>query len=226
MMMRYKETVRYLVPGVLAVLVAACGKDPDPVVPVTFEPRPGRPGERFAVRVEHKTINPVSAHQSVELSIKSNWVDEVQPAARVVRSGSVAGEDFRLELTRQEGHLVNDLGERQDAFGQFEALLPTRAVRPNDRWQASDFWGTWGHTFPTGGPKLRRVKAACVYKGRKAAAGTIHVEILVETIEGPWALHGELTYDFGAEMLVRVELKGTGNDLGQRFLAERRLLAR
>ncbi len=224
--MRYKETVRHLVPGVIAVLVAACGEDPGPVVPVTFERRAGRPGERYTVRVEHTTINPVSAHQSVEVSVKGNFVDEVQPEARVSRSGTVAGEEFRLELTRREGHLVDDLGVRRDEFGQFEALLPTRAVRPGDRWQARDFWGTWSHGFPTGGPKLRRVKAACVYKGQADGLATIHVEILAETLEGPWALHGELTYDLGAEMLVRVELEGTGNDLRQRFLAERRLLAR
>lgn len=221
--MRYKGAMRLLV---LAAFFAACGKAPDPVVPVTLERRPGRPGERYAVRLEHKTINPVSAHQSVEVSIKTDWVDEVQPEARVVRSGTVAGEEFRLELTRREGRLVNDRGERQDAFGQFEALLPTRAVRPGDRWQASDFWGTWGHGFPTGGPKLRRVKAACVYRGQARGVATIHVEILAETLQGPWALAGELTYDLAAKMLARVDLRGTGDDLRQAFSAERRLLER
>lgn len=224
--MRYKGSMRLLALGAFAALAAACGRDPDPVVPVTFEHRPGRPGERFAVRVEHRTINPVSAHQSVEVSIKADWVDEVQPEARVVRSGSVEGEEFRLELTRREGHLVNELGERQDAFGQFEALLPTRAVRPGDRWQARDFWGTWGLSFPTGGPKLRRVKAACAYLGEAHGTATIHVEILVETLKGPWALEGELAYDVAAAMLVRIELRGTGEDLRQRFTAARRLLER
>jgi hypothetical protein len=214
--------MRCLLLAALVALAAACGKDPAPVVPLTFQPRPGRPGERFAVRIEHKTINPVSAHQSVEVSVKGDWVDEVRAGARVHRSGSVAGEEFGLELVRREGHLFNDLGERQDVFGQFEALLPSRAVRPGDRWQVRDFWGTWGQWFPTLAPKLRSVRAACVYRG----ADEIHVEILVETFEGPYALEGELTYDRAAEMLARVELHGTGEGFRQEFRAERKLLAR
>ncbi|MHC4492198.1 MAG: hypothetical protein ACYTDU_11285 [Planctomycetota bacterium] len=80
--------MRCLLLGALAALVVACGKDPAPVAPVTFNRRPGRPGERFAVRVEHRTINQVSPHQAVEVSKKGDYVDEVQPAARVIRSGS------------------------------------------------------------------------------------------------------------------------------------------
>jgi hypothetical protein len=224
--MRYKGTMRCLLLCALAALAAACGEDSAPVVPVTLQPRPGRPGERFAVRVEHKTINPVSAHQSVEVSVKGDWVDEMQPAARVLRSGSVGGEEFRLELTSQEGHLVNDRGERQDAFGQFEALLPTRAVRPGDRWQARDFWGTWARSFPAPAPKLRSVRAACAYRGADDRVATIRVEILVETFEGPWALAGDLAYDLAAGMLVRVELKGTGKGFRQELTAERALLDR
>jgi hypothetical protein len=221
--MCYKEAMRYLV---LAALVAACGSDPDPVAPVTFAPRPGRPGERFAVRFEHKSINPVSAHQAVEVSVKGDFVDEVQPPARVVRAGSVGGEEFRLELSRREGHLVNDIGERQDVFGQFEALLPTRPVRPGDRWQVRDFWGTWRHSFPVAAPELRRSRASCVYRGEAEGVATIYAEILAETVEGPWALEGELHYDPAAQMLVRVQLKGTGQDLRQEFRLERALLAR
>lgn len=224
--MRYKEAMRCLLLGALVALVAACGGDPAPVVPVTLQPRPGRPGERFAVRVEHKTINPVSAHQSVEVSVKGDWVDEMQPAGRVLRSGSVGGEEFRPAMTRREGHLVNEIGERQDAFGQFEALLPTRAVRPGDRWQVRDFWGTWGAAFPAPAPKLRNVRASCTYQGAEDGVATIHAEVLAETLEGPWALAGDLAYDLAAKMLVRVELKGTGKGFRQVFLAERQLLER
>ena len=216
--------MRYLV---LAALAAACGNEPAPVAPVTFQRRPGQPGERFAVRVEHKTINQVSPHQAVEFSVNGSYVDQVQPAARVLRSGSVAGEDFRLELMRREGHLVNDLGERQDEFEQFEALLPARPVRPGDRWQARDFWGTWGgRTFPLSAPKLRSVRASCVYRGLEDRVATIHVEILAETVKGPYALEGDLAYDVAAEMLVRVELRGTGDDLRHVMTAERELLER
>ena len=122
--------------------------------------------------------------------------------------------------------LVNDRGERQDAFGQFEALLPTRAVRPGDRWQARDFWGTWARSFPAPAPKLRSVRAACAYRGADDRVATIRVEILVETFEGPWALAGDLAYDLAAGMLVRVELKGTGKGFRQELTAERALLDR
>ena len=213
--------MRYLV---LAALVAACGNEPAPESPVTLERRPGRPGERIAVRIEHKRINQVSPHQAVEMSKKGSYVDEVQPAAGVVRSGSFGDEEIRLELTRREGHLVDDRGERQDVFEQFEALLPTRPVRPGDRWQARDFWGTWGRTFPAPAPKLKSVRASCVYMGRKDRFATIHVELLAETAKGPWALDGDLAYDLAAEMLVRVQLHGTGDDLGQVLTAERELL--
>lgn len=208
---------------VLGALLVACGKEPAPVVPVTFQRRPGEPGERFAVRVEHKRINQVSPHQAVVVSKEGDYVDEVQPDARVIRVGSFDNEEIRLELSRRDGHLVNDVGERQDAFGQFEALLPARPVRPGARWQARDFWGTWG-LFPFLVPKLRRVRAACVYQGQKDRVATIHVEILAETVEGPYALEGALAYDVDAEMLVRVELRGTGGDLAHGLTAERKLL--
>jgi hypothetical protein len=223
--MRYKGAMRCLLLGALAALVVACGKDPAPVAPVTFNRRPGRPGERFAVRVEHRTINQVSPHQAVEVSKKGDYVDEVQPAARVIRSGSFDDEEIRLELTRREGHVVNDLGERQDEFEQFEALLPTRPVRPGDRWQARDFWGTWGQ-FPFLAPKLKSVRASCVYQGLEDRVATIHVEILAETAKGPYALEGDLAYDLAAEMLVRVALRGTGDDLRHVMTAERELLER
>jgi len=207
----------------LAALVVACGKEPAPVAPVTLKHRPGRPGERFAVRVEHRQINQVSPHQAVEVSKKGNYVDEVQSDARVIRSGRFDSEEIRIELTRREGHLVNDLGERHDQFEQFEALLPTRPVRPGDRWQARDFWGTWG-LFPFLAPKLRSVRASCAYTGQRDRVATIHVEILAETAKGPYALEGDLAYDLAAEMLVRVELRGAGGDLGHVMTAERELL--
>ena len=208
----------------LAALVAACGKEPAPVSPVTLQRRPGRPGERIAVRIEHKRINQVSPHQAVEMLKKGNYVDDVQPAARVLRSGTFGDEEIRLELTRREGSLVNDRGARQDVFEQFEALLPTGPVRPGDRWQARDFWGTWGHTFPAPAPKLKSVRASCVYTGQKDKVATIHIELLAETVKGPWALEGDLAYDLAAEMLVRVQLHGTGDDLGQVLTAVRELL--
>ena len=216
---------RSLLLGALGVLAAACGKDPAPITPVTLQRRPGRPGERFAVRVEHKTINQVSPHQAVHVSKKGDYVDEVQADARVVRNGTFDAEEVRIELTRRDGHLVDDLGERRDEFGQFEALLPTRPVRPGDRWQARDFWGTWG-LFPYRAPKLRSVRASCAYQGRKDRVATVHVEVLVETAQGPYALEGDLAYDVEAEMLVRVELRGTGGDLGHVMTAERALLER
>jgi hypothetical protein len=43
-------------------------------------------------------------------------------------------------------------------------------------------------------------------------------------VKGPWALDGDLSYDLAAEMLVRVQLHGTGDDLGQVVTAERELL--
>jgi hypothetical protein len=207
----------------LAALVAACGKEPTPVVPVTLKHRPGRAGERIAVRIEHKRINRVSPHQAVEMVIEGTYLDEVQPAARVLRSGTFGDEEIRLELTRREGRLVDERGERQDVFEQFEALLPERPVRPGDRWQARGFWGTWGHTFPAPAPKLRSVRASCVYMGQTDRVATIHVELLAETANGPWALDGDLAYDLAAEMLVRVELRGTGDDLGQVITAVREL---
>jgi hypothetical protein len=217
--MRYKEAMRYIV---LTLLLAACGQKalPDPV---TFRPRPGEPGERFAMRYEHKTIHPVSSHQSVESSVKAGYVDEVQPEGRVIRIDAMGDEKHRFQLTLREGRLVNELGERQDDFRQFEALLPPRPVRPNDRWQARDFWGTWG-LFPLGAPKLKSVRAACVYRGAAGQAGTIHVEILAETVKGPWALEGDLTYDLGAEMLVRVELRGKGGGSRHEMRLERKFL--
>ncbi|MHC4819981.1 MAG: hypothetical protein ACYTF8_18220 [Planctomycetota bacterium] len=213
--------MRYLV---LAALVAACGNEPAPVSPVTLKRRPGRPGERIAVRIEHKRINQVSPHQAVEMSKQGNYVDEVQATARVLRSGTFGDEEIRSELTRRERSLVDDRGARQDVFEQFEGLLPARPVRPGDRWQVRDFWGTWGHTFPAPAPKLKSVRASCVYMGRKDQIATIHVELLAETVKGPWALDGDLSYDLAAEMLVRVQLHGTGDDLGQVVTAERELL--
>jgi hypothetical protein len=207
----------------LGLLVAACGNEPAPVVPVSFQRRAGRPGERFAVRIEHQRINQVSPHQSVVVTKKGDYVDEVESDSSVLRAGSFDNEEVRLTLTRREGHLVDDRGERQDAFAQFEALLPERPVRPGDRWQARDFWGAWGR-FPPKAPRLRSVRAACVYRGREDGVATIHVEILAETASGPYAFAGSLVYDVGAAMLVRVELRGTGGDLRHVLLAERKLL--
>jgi len=88
---------RSLLLGALGVLAAACGKDPAPITPVTLQRRPGRPGERFAVRVEHKTINQVSPHQAVHVSKKGDYVDEVQADARVVRNGTFDAEEVRID---------------------------------------------------------------------------------------------------------------------------------
>lgn len=205
----------------LGVLLAACGKEP--VAPVTLQRCPGRPGERLAVRLEHKMLNPVSAHQSIEVSKKASFVDEVQPDGRVVRIGSFDAKEIRVTLTRHDGRLVNDLGERQDVFEQFEALLPERPVLPGDRWQARDFWGTWG-LFPFLAGKLRSVRAACAYQGEADGVGRIHVEILAETGKGPYALQGSLQYDLAAGRLVRVALRGTGDDLRHVMTVEREQL--
>lgn len=208
----------------LGLLVAACGNDRAPVSPVTFQRRAGEPGERFAVRIEHQRINPVSSHQSVVVTGTGEYVDEVEAGLDVLRVGSFDnGEEVRLALTRRQGHLVDDRGERQDAFAQFEALLPDRPVRPGDRWQARDFWGAWGR-FPLRAPTLRGVRAACVYRGQEDQVATIHVEILAETAKGPYAFEGSLAYDITAAMLVRVELRGTGGDLRHVLKAERKLL--
>jgi hypothetical protein len=223
--MRYKGRMRWLLLGALAALAAACGGEPVPVAPITLQRRPGQPGDRIAVRIDHTRINQVSPHQAVEVSKKGHYVDEVQPEARVIRVGSFDGEEIRLELKRRDGHLVTELGKRSDEFEQFEGLLPTGPVRPGDRWQARDFWGTWGR-FPFQAPKLRRVKAACVYRGQADGVATIHVAILAQTVKGPWVLEGNLAYDPAAEMLVKVDLRGTGEDLRHVMTAERELLDR